>query len=276
MAVELFQGRIPIIRRSLDDGWIRGAAEEVSTGCIPRDFTVDPVRMGDSPDGMKLIPESEWDARFDEQEAQQSSLQHLYLRGDQPAFEFLDQNGFPDCWAHSTAHAIMLNRMAQNLPVVRLNAVAVATLLRQTDGGWCGLSMKFARENGYPVIGTGPGEWPYQSRHGKDTPELRASMALHKSLEDWYDLGRQEYDQELSTQQIATCGFNNWPTALDFNKYSHSMAGLRRVRIERGAWGELILNSWIRYGYFGLIVIPDSTARPDNAVALRSSTPSAN
>jgi len=275
MAVELWNGKVPIIRRSLNDGFLRGDPGTASTGCIPRDFHIDPVRMGDSPDGMQLIPESEWDARYEEQEAQQSALDHIYLRNGTPAFEFLDQNGFPDCWAHSTAHALMLNRMAQNLPPIRLNAVAVATLLRQTNGGWCGLSMKFAREHGYPVIGTGPGEWPYQSRRGSDTPELRASMALHKSEEDWYDLGSQEWEQELSTRQLATCGFNNWPAPVDFNKYSHSMCQLRRVRIERGAWGGLILNSWVQFGYHGLCVIPDSTTRPNNAVALRASTASA-
>ena len=82
------------------------------------------------------------------------------------------------------------------------------------EGGWCGLSMKFARENGYAVQGTGLGEWPLHSRNLKyDTPELRAAMAMHKAEEDWYDLGRREYDQKLSTRQLATCGFNNIPGA---------------------------------------------------------------
>lgn len=277
MAVELYKGKIPIIRRSLNEGFIRGDApkpDELSTGAIPRDFDLDPVVMGDSPSAMKLYDESEWDALFDEQEAQESSLEHLYLRGGKPAFEFLDQNGFPDCWAHSTAHAMMLNRMVQNLPPIRFNAVAVATMMRQTNGGWCGLSMKFARENGLPVIGNGPGEWPYQSRHGKDTPELRAAMAMHKAEEDWYDLGKKEWDQELSQRQMATCGFENWPVPRDYNDYSHSICGLRIVRIEKGAWGALDLNSWIQFGYFGLCVIPFTTTRANNAVALRSSTPS--
>lgn len=271
---ELYKGKIPIIRRSLNEGFIRGAPDELSYGAIPRDFDIDPVAMGDSPDGMKLHEPSEWDALYDEQEAQESSLEHLYVRAGKPAFEFLDQDGFPDCWFHSTAHAMMLDRMKQNLPPVRFNAVAGATMMRQLNGGWCGLSMKFARENGVPVIGNGPGEWPYQSRSNHDTPELRAAMAKHKAVEDWYDLGRKEYDQKLSDKQLATCGFENWPAPVDFNDYSHSMCQLRKVRIERGAWGGLILNSWKGFGYFGLCVIPDTTSRPNNAVALRASTPS--
>jgi hypothetical protein len=275
MAVELFRGKIPIIRRSLNEGFIRGTPDaEPSFGCIERDFAIDPVLMSDSPAAMQLIDPSEYDARYDEQEATESSLEHMYLNGGSPAFEFLDQDGFPDCWFHSTAHALMLDRLKQNLPPVRFNAVAGATLLRQLNGGWSGLSMKFLREHGCPVIGTGPGEWPYQSRNGRDTPELRASMAKYKAREDWYDLGRAEWDQKLSDRQLATCGFMNMPAAVDYNAYGHAMCQLRKVRIERGAWGKLTLNSWQGFGYFGLCVIPDTTANPNNAVALRVSSAS--
>lgn len=276
---ELFQGKIPIIRRDLNDGFIRGTPSEApSFGCVPRDFAVDPVMMGDSPDAMKVIPASEWDARFDEQEATGSSLQHIYLPGDgnTPAFEFLDQNGFPDCWAHSSCHAMMMSRIVQNLPPLRFNAVAVATLLGQTNGGWCGLSMKFAREQGLPVVGTGPGQWPYQSRSGKDSPTLRAEMVKHKDEEDWYDLGKREYDQQLARLQLSTCGFNNWPAPTDYNAYGHSMMMMRWVRIEAGAWGRLTLNSWKGFGFHGLCVIPETTANVDNSVALRSGSASIN
>lgn len=270
---ELWKGKVPIIRRSLNDGFIRGEAPAVSFGCIERDYDIDPVLMSDSPAAMQLIDPSEYDARYDEQEEQQSALDHMYLRdGSTPAFEFLDQNGFPDCWFHSTAHAVMLKRMLQNLPVVRFNAVAGATLLKQLNGGWSGLSQKFFREHGCPVIGTGPGQWPYQSRKGKDTPELRAEMAKYKVSEDWYDLGRKEWNQSLSDRQLATCGFNNHPAGVDYNAYGHAMCQLRKVRIERGRWGKLTLNSWIGFGYFGLCVIPDDVANPNNAVAVRSTT----
>jgi hypothetical protein len=166
-----------------------------------------------------------------------------------------------------------MDRAKQNLPPIRLNAVAVATLLGRTNGGWCGLSMKFARENGYPVVGTGPGEWPYQSRHGKDTPELRAAMKQHRDLEDWYDLAKAEYDQDLSKGQLATCLFDNLPAPSDYNRFGHSMLSLRKVRIERGSWGYLTLNSWKGFGYYGLCVLAEM--EPDGSCALRSSTPSA-
>lgn len=275
---DLYLGKIPVITRSLNEGFLRGEPdpEHLSTGAIPRDFHADPVAMGDSPAGMKVWDRSDWDGLYDRQMATRTGLLHQYLPGDmsRPAFQFLDQNGFPDCWWHSTAHAMMFGYLLAGLPVPRLNAVAGATLMGRTDGGWCGLSMKFAREQGCPVVGTGPGEWPYQSRRGSKTPELVASMARHKAAEGWYDLGRAEYDQELTTGQLATCGFENWPAPSDYPEFGHSMLTLGWVRIEAGSWGPLTLNSWQGFGYFGLCVLRNRT--PGNAVALRAVTPTVN
>lgn len=272
---EMYKGKIPIIKRSLDEGWIRGLpdGETFGTGCIERDFDIDPVAVGDSPAEMQLIPDSEWDARWEESEETESSLEHLFLRGEKPAFELLNQNGFPDCWAYSTAHALMFSRLKQapGMSVVRLNATAVATMLRQTNGGWCGLSGKFAREHGYPAIGNGVGEWPELTRKGKDTPELRANMALHKSTEDWYDFGRREYNQVLTQRQLMTQSFNNNPSPADWMPYGHSMMIARIVRVEKGRWLPLIFQSYKGWGYHGFGVLP---IWPNNAISIRDTTAS--
>jgi hypothetical protein len=273
---DFYKGKIPVVRRSLNEAFLRGEPdpEHMATGAVPRDFAVDPVEMRDSPDQMKVYDESEWDALYDKGEEAQDSLEHLYLRGDKPAFEFLDQNGFPDCWYHSTAHAAMFVMLRQGVPVVRLNAVAGATLVGRTNGGWSGLSMKHLRDVGCPPVGTGPGEWTYQSRRGKDTPELRANMRKFRGLEDWYDLGRQVYDQRLATKQIATCLFDNNPVPSDYNRASHAMLSIRLVRIERNSWGLLTLNSWPQFGYFGLCVLSLSDGWvPDGSCSLRTFNP---
>jgi hypothetical protein len=268
---ELYKGKIPVVRRDLNAGFLRGTPADLGFGCVPRDFAVDPVEMRDSPDGIKTYSDAELRDIYDAAERDESSLEHILLRAvERGEFEFLDQASFPDCWTHSTAHAIMLDRLKQNLPYVKLNAVAVATLLNQTNGGWSGLSMKFAREHGFPVCGPGPGEWPYQSRRGKDTPELRASMKLHRDLEDWYDLGRREWDQKLARAQLAACLSDNLPCPSDYNRFGHAMLSLRWIPALNGP---LTLNSWKGFGYHGLCVLADMV--PDNAVALRASTPSA-
>lgn len=268
----LYKGKIPIISRSLNEGFLRGANPDIAFGCEPRDFSVDPVEMRDSPNAMTLVNESDDDAMWEADEENQSSLEHLFLRNGQPAFENLDQNGDGDCWAYSTAQAMMVDCLKQGLPIPILNPHGVAAMLKRYNGGWCGLSMKFVRENGCPLLGTGPGQWPLHSHDNRyDTPECREQMKLHKATEDWYDLGRAEWDQKLSVRQWATCSFNNIPCPRDYNRASHSMLGVRRVRYGRNEWGDLILNSWKGFGFYGLAVL-DASWNADNSCALRSST----
>jgi hypothetical protein len=248
--------------------------KQATFGLVPRDLSKYPLEMFDSPDKMIIVPESEWDARFDEQEEQQSSLEHLYLCGPngEPAFENLDQNGDGYCWAYSTGQSIMLDRLKRNLALVRLNPHATAAIIKKgrNEGGWCGLSAQFGREHGYAVEGTGPGQWPLHSRNLKyDTAQLRTEMAKYKIEEEWVDLTRSVYDQNLTRAQVASCGFNNIPGPGDYNWWGHSVCRVRWVRIERGSWGQLILNSWPKWGRRGLAVLRGNQAICDGALAVR-------
>lgn len=278
--VDFYKGKIPIIRRSIDDGFLQNGmtADPSSFGCIPRDYEQDPVLMGDSPSALKLYDDSELDAVFDEQEEQESSLEHMFLPdGKTPAFINLDQNGDGYCWGYSTGHAIMFDMLKRNYPVLRVNPHATCAIIKRgrDEGGWCGLSGKWGRDNGYALDGTGVGEWPGHSRDVKryDTPELRRAMARHKVAEDWYDLGRPEWDQTLAKRQIATLGSSNVPCPVDYSRFAHSMCMIRYVRIERNSWGVLVINSWKHWGYHGLGVLAEMY--PDNAIGIRATTPSA-
>jgi hypothetical protein len=77
----------------------------------------------------------------------------------------------------------------------------------------------------------------------------------------------------LTWQQVVSCGFNNQPMACDFNWWRHSVCGVRPVRIERGSWGLMILNSHgDNDGDRGFHILRGSKARPDGAIAIRSIT----
>jgi hypothetical protein len=271
-----YHGDIPIIE---DFGTKRTAATHpkgVRFGLVPRDYAVEPEAMFDGPDTIQTVPRSEWDARYDEQEATESSLEHLFLRGGKPAFVNLDQNGDGHCWAYSTGHAAMLNYLRAGGHVPRLNPHFLATYLRTFNGGWCGKSAKALAAVGCPVEGTGPGEWPLHSNNtALLTADRLAAAARRKTTEEWRDLTRQEWDQDLTTDQLATCGFNNVAAPSDFNWWGHSVCQVRWVRIERGSWGPLILNSWKGWGRHGLAVLRGTQAIADGAVAIRAVTPAA-
>lgn len=252
--------------------------EGAAFGAVPRDLDLDPHEMFADPAGLKTYDPSEWDALFDEQERNESSLEHIFLRGGRPAFVNLDQNGDGDCWAYSTGHALMLARLRDNLdgdrPPVRVNPHFVATYLKRFNGGWCGASAKVLREVGILPEGTGAEEWPLHSHDARLlTPARLAAAARFKSTEDWYDLARPVHGQVMTARQLATCGFNNVPAPSDFNWQSHSVCQVRWVRIERGSWGPLILNSWKGWGRFGLAVYRGRQATADSAVAIRATTP---
>lgn len=275
--MDFYKGIIPILETDTN------ASNDILHPCgqpkglVARDYAKYPEPMFAPPSDMTIIPKTEWDARYDEQESLKSSLEHVFLNGPngEPAFINLDQNGYGDCWLFSTGHATMLDRLKSNQPMVRLNPHAGAVILNQLDGGWCGLSAKLAREVGQAVDGTGVGEWPGHARNKKyDTPELRAAMAKHKVTEDWVDMTRQVYDQNLTTLQVATCGFNNIPCPSDFNWWSHSVCQVRWVRIEPGSWGPLILNSWAGWGRYGLGVLRGSQAICNGGLAIRVTTTS--
>lgn len=272
---EFYKSNIPIYDPDIDTDALY--PKDATFGLVPRDYSQDPESLFAPPSDMTLIPESEWDARFDEQERLKSSLEHIYLGGSSgsPAFELLNQNGHGYCWSYSTGHSIMLDRLRRNLPLVRLNPHSVAAIIKRgrDEGGWCGLSAKFCRENGMALQGNGPGQWPLHSRDLRyDTPQLRAEMAKYKIDEDWVDLTRQVYDQNLTMAQVATCGFLNIPGPGDYNWWGHSVCRVRWVRIERGSWGQLILNSWPNWGRYGLGVLRGSKAICNGALAIRSTT----
>lgn len=268
-----YKSKIPIIET---DGPLTNLSHPtgVTYGLIPRDYSVDPPSMFEQPTGMKLIHPSDYDAYYDEQEEQQSSLEHIYLGAvnNGPMFINLDQNGDGYCWSYSTGQSMMLDRLKRRLPPVRLNPHGPAAIIKngRNEGGWCGQSAKFAREVGYPVEGTGIGQWPLHSRNIKYyTPECKAEMAKYKVTEEWTDLTKEVYDQNLTMQQVATCGFNNIAGPGDYNWWGHSVARVRWVRIEKNSWGQLILNSWPNWGHHGLGVLRGSQAICNGALAIR-------
>jgi len=260
---------IPILddRVDIDDLFLDGNVTPVRGGHDPNQYVPD---MMAAPNGMKTYSESELDALYDEQERAESSLEHLYLR--EWVGPCLDQNGDGYCWAYSTGGAVMMRRLALHLPFVRLNPHSVAAIIKggRDEGGWAGLSLAKAREIGYAEEGKGPGQWPLHSRNAayfKDEA-VRESMLKYRITDDWYDLGKPAYSQQLKDAQRWTCMFNGCPVPTDRNVWGHSTCDIRYVRIEKGSWGWLTLNSWKGWGRRGLAVLRGKYLKSDGAVSV--------
>lgn len=236
--------------------------ESKGHGLVPRDYTKYPAQMFAPPTDMPIIEASEVDGWIEAQERDKSSLEHICTWTPK------DQNSHGYCWAYSVTGAVEFLRAINNQPLVRLSAHAVAAIIKKgrDEGGWCGLSAKFVREVGVPSDAF----WKTHSRDiSQDTPALRANAALHKVTEDWVDLTRDIYDQNLTERQVDSCCLLNIPMAWDFNWWSHSVFGGRLVKVEGGSRGRKIRNSWGNWGDNGWSILRGSKAIPDGAVALR-------
>lgn len=238
-------------------------------GLVPRDFHTYPREMFAPPSDMTLIPRSEWSARIKEQEKNESRISDLMKTANVPC---LDQGQVGYCWAHSSTGAVMALRAINGEPTVPLSAYAVAATIKKgaDEGGWCGLSAKFIRERGVPSQALWPqGDRNYRQR---DKPEVWSNAALHKVTEDWVDLTRDVYDQNLNFDQVASCLLAGIPCAVDFNWWSHSVLGCDLVETEPGSFGLRIRNSWgTSWGEQGFGILQGQKAIPDGAVALRVS-----
>lgn len=223
------------------------------------------------PEEIPLIPRSDWDAIIDEQEEEESSLEHIWNRtwASNVSNAHLDQNGQGFCWAYSTAHSIMFARIRDNQEPLRLSAHAVACKIKgfRDQGGWCGLSAQFARENGFPTVAT----WKEKSMSREyDNPTTWEEARKYRITEDYVDLTRDVWGQNLTFDQVATCLLMNIPCPVDFNWWGHSVCGVRLMRIERGSYGIRIMNSWKGWGENGFATLQGNRTIPNGAVATRA------
>lgn len=246
--------------------------EHKSRGLVPRNFAACPFGSLQSAKAfdLPLIPESEWDARYDEMVEQDGFLSSIRMRGNfGQMIPSLDQNGKGYCWAHSTTSAVLIARALANLPYVPLSAYSIACIIKnyRDEGGWCGESLDFLVKNGVASAQF----WPMQSMsRSNDNAATRANMLLHKVTEGFYDLGSPIWNQKLTFNQLMTCLFLRIPCATDFNWWGHSVCAVDPVRISRGNWGIRIWNSWgDSWSEKGMGVLEGSKARPDGAVAIR-------
>lgn len=220
------------------------------------------------PGDMTLIPRPEWDARIAERERTRSGLKFVReTMANGGRHKSYDQNGQGFCWAYSTGAAVTYARGRDGAPYRRLSPHAVACKIKnfRDEGGWCGLSAQFARENGYPT----EAEWPAKSMsRSYDTAATWAAAANNKVVEEWFDLTHAVYDQTMTFDMVATQLLLNNPVQCDFNWWSHSVCAIDLVRIEAGSYGLLIHNSWAdSWGDAGTGVLRGSQAIPDNAVS---------
>lgn len=239
-------------------------------GYDPTQKAAHPVDMAALPSEIRLVPRSEWSARIKERTEQRATGRDLRDRlADGQKHKSLDQNGQGYCWAYSVTQSVMFARGVANQPYKRLSAHGVACKVKnfRDQGGWCGLSAQFIRERGVPDVTV----WPEKSMSRQyDNDATWENAKANVITEDFVDLTKPVYDQNLTLDQVVSCIFGNVYGAVDFNWWAHSVMYLDVVEVEPGSFGLAILNSWTDgWGDEGIGILRGSKAIPDGAVATR-------
>jgi len=200
-----------------------------------------------------------------------------------------------NCWAHSSAHAVMLSRAVQNMPYVPLSAYAVACIIKQyrDEGGWAALSMDFIVNRGIPS----QAKWPQLNKsRSNDNPDTWADAAKYKVTEGFWDSAAAPYDRQFTFQQRNTLLVCRQPCASDYMHMSHSVCDVdvvdgaslyRQCRSDRSGklldlathdliWGTAnevttglavrYFNSWKDWGVNGMGILTGNKAIPDGSV----------
>lgn len=195
------------------------------------------------------IPESEWQARIEEQ------LRLKSRTSDFQKFDPDNQGSHPICWAAGTCHAAATARVIQGLPFVRLSAGCIATDVTGgvSSGGYEGNAVRDMAKRGVPSVDV----WPYQSsRPTGDSAAVAASRAQHVALE--------AYELETVADYV-TAALLNFPMTVAYSSWSHVVMGCDVVWVNgraqfriRNNWGSWGANNDAGFSGYSVMRFPDS------------------
>lgn len=209
-----------------------------------------------------LIPESEWQARIEEQDARRASPWHLaYERGP---VTIKDQGQLPYCWIFATTTDLEIVRAAHNLPHVELSPASAGSWITgfRRRGGFGREAIEGLGETGAVPVS----EWPQAAVDRRfDTAENRALAARYKAAE-WYYVE--------SWPQAVSCLLRGLPVSAGYNWWAHQVC-LVRLGVIDGEVCPLLANSWSpAWGEKGFGWLQGRRKYPDDAVACRAALPS--
>lgn len=226
------------------------------------------------PAEIPLVPESEWIPRIRDRKKYKTGLRDVRATkgpggGRMPS---KDQNGQGFCWAYSVTRTVEYARAIMGEDYSPLSAHSVACKVKgfRDEGGWAGLSAQFVRANGVVPESL----WPAKSMsRSYDTAANWEEAAKFRITEDFVDVTRAVYDQNLSWPMQVSLLLQNTPYAGDRNWWGHSTCDFDVDELD----GEVVIltdNSWTDgWGENGVGVIRGNRKYIDGGVATRVVNP---
>lgn len=265
----MFVSKIPKGTVVIDESnWQRYAhRNDVSTGYAGRDWKANPYASSpySQPFDYPVIDRSEWTERIKDQEKYESGITAVAKRH---GVQFSYQNGVGYCWIFAVAKIVEFSMAMAGQPYVPLSPASIGCKIKnfRNQGGTLHEGLDYAVKHGF-----GPTRlWPeYALSRKYDTEEVDAER--HKGqIKEWTDVvDWGQVSKREGFERIMTLGLMTIPYAIAVMWWRHAIAGASPVVLGRNDFG---IQLWNSHGEGKPIILHESKASPDEAVAVRVSS----
>lgn len=210
--------------------------------------------LSDFPDEL-LIPESEWQARIEEREANGWQLSQQMIAAGLPC---KDQAQTQFCWCNAPVHALEIIRVQQNEPMIPLSPASVACPINgfRNQGGWDNDAITRLQKFGAVPSSS----WPPNAIDRRYYTKANMAAAVNFEVVKWVKLKPRNINQAVSLL------LNDKPVPMGLPWWEHEVTGYDAVWVN-GQIGFRPRNSWgMKYGHLGFFILQGSKMQFGTAV----------
>ncbi len=195
-------------------------------------------------DDRLLIPESEWQARIEEQELLKSRVSDLVTAYKIPP---KNQGQLNYCWIYAPVHAMEINRVRSGYQYRALAAAQVGASIKRgrNSGGWGMEGVRWIGQKGI-ASESDYGTAPVIARN-YDSPEMRLLASVNKCTE-WVEC------KPRSVAQLVSMLLRGYAGAIGLDWWSHEVMAAEAIWLD-GAIAIRIRNQWQGWGANGFGIL---------------------
>lgn len=252
----LSQVRGPIIDDSNWRQYAQAVPKDMSKGYESRDWSAHPLGTFCAAFPFPEFPRSEWRDRI-EQQVKSRAVPQMHRRG----FKSLNQNGTNYCWINAVIQGIHYARVKAGYQHVPLSPASVGAPLKgyRNVGGWGSQGAQYCMEHGVVPQSL----WPANAIDRKyDTEASRAERQKYK-IAEMYELKPNDIGQ------LITALLMGFTVAIGLNWWGHEVLAVAPLALGSDSFGSTIDNSWGDWQEDGFGNLNESKSTPDDAVAIR-------
>ncbi len=203
-----------------------------------------------------LIPQSEWQARIQEQQETQSRISDLVAHYKIPP---KNQGSLNYCWIYAPVHAMELNRVRSGYPYQPLAAAQVGACIKRgrNSGGWGMEGVRWIGQHGIATEGDYGSSPAIQPSYA--SPAMMRAAARNKCTE-WVEC------RPKVVPQLVSMLLRGYAVAIGLDWWRHEVTACEAIWLD-GAIAIRIRNQWQGWGSNGFGILRGSKMIPSDCVS---------